>query len=874
MRPRTKSSRLAIIAALVYLGFACVTQSSSTVTQHRWWAGLGPVLPHDSFPSECTLCHLENDWQSLRDDFHFDHEKETGVPLLGAHAEARCLRCHNDRGPVAVFTARGCGGCHEDVHTGDLGLQCTTCHRESTWQPVGQIELHAQTRFPLDGVHAMTSCRRCHPGAPVGELLSNRHRMRHLPPRRPRANHQSRGPGLGGPLRPLPHADALAPGGGQVIQVPGSRSAIGGGVNGRRAPGARFRGEGGTSVAAKQSVVAAGGGTRARLSHAKLVAGLAGVLAVSACSGESSNREADATAESCMTCHNGSQQDDYAGPGIENPHPFPEAAAMLCTSCHGGNPDGADVLTSHVPPPPEIGDGALPGRGRARVLQSLDARGHRQVRGLRRRRHHVLRPRLAAVRESGRRARREARPRVRAVPRAPRRERRGQPARAPRPVSSRAPRYSSGVENVIPENRGLYEDTAADVAFRAVQDSDSVIGYRSSRAPSRAWSSSPCSACSAPPAPMPSSRTRSTTRPSSSTIATPMARAITGSPLANLFHEQIAFTCGDCHLGSAGANNRYGDFRSSGCTSCHMPYSLDGRSTSGDPNVPTDEPRNPDQIDEPERPHVRRHLDRRASRRRSPAGKSCRGSTTTPAPVATRAPTARCSSTGASASTRTPTSSTAASIPPSPHRFVDTRDDTRLFDPVVRNHTFNGRNSNQYLLFEDYDGDGRDDTPPDVHYDAGMGCIDCHGSSNDLHGTGLSDGGTSLVSRMEQAVAIRCESCHGGVDSYAETKTGTAYDGTSAELAVDRKGHVLNHVVKEGNGRYWLTSQLTGRAPLRPADSRCGREERAPAPDHARAALRALRRPTRWAETTEARRTASARSRPASPRTASATWTT
>jgi hypothetical protein len=171
MEPRKKTSRLAITAALVYLGFACVTQSSSTVMQHRWWAGLGPVLPHDTFPTDCTLCHIEGDWQTLREDFHFDHEKETGVPLVGAHAEARCLRCHNDRGPVAVFTARGCSGCHEDIHAGDLGNDCTTCHRETTWQPFGQIELHARTRFPLDGAHAFTSCRRCHVGAPVGNFL-------------------------------------------------------------------------------------------------------------------------------------------------------------------------------------------------------------------------------------------------------------------------------------------------------------------------------------------------------------------------------------------------------------------------------------------------------------------------------------------------------------------------------------------------------------------------------------------------------------------------------------------------------------------------------------------------------------------------------
>ena len=83
---------------------------------------------------------------------------------------------------------------------------------------------------------------------------------------------------------------------------------------------------------------------------------------------------------------------------------------------------------------------------------------------------------------------------------------------------------------------------------------------------------------------------------------------VADSPLANLYHEQVAFTCGDCHLGSSGANNRYGDFRSSGCTSCHMPYSLSGRAGTSDPNVNKFEPLDVDDIDDPERPHVRSHV--------------------------------------------------------------------------------------------------------------------------------------------------------------------------------------------------------------------------------------------------------------------------
>src|SRR5690606_8902483 len=99
--------------------------------------------------------------------------------------------------------------------------------------------------------------------------------------------------------------------------------------------------------------------------------------------------------------------------------------------------------------------------------------------------------------------------------------------------------------------------------------------------------------------------------------------------------------------------------------------------------------------------------------------------------------------------------------PAQPATYETTHEGPRPVAPGVGNHTFNGRNGNQYLLEEDYDGDGRDDTPPDVHYEAGLGCIDCHGSF-DLHGGDVSD--TTIQSRMEHGVAIRCESCHGDID--------------------------------------------------------------------------------------------------------------
>ena len=161
------------LALLGYLATACMTAALPDISRHRWWSGLGPVLPHDSFPADCSLCHEGQDWNQLREDFTFDHEAETGYALKGAHDAAMCLRCHNDRGPAGDFARMGCSGCHGDTHQGDLGPRCDTCHTERDWRPVGQVELHARTRFPLVGVHSYVACHRCHPGAAVGNFVPN-----------------------------------------------------------------------------------------------------------------------------------------------------------------------------------------------------------------------------------------------------------------------------------------------------------------------------------------------------------------------------------------------------------------------------------------------------------------------------------------------------------------------------------------------------------------------------------------------------------------------------------------------------------------------------------------------------------------------------
>jgi hypothetical protein len=143
---------------------------SNFTPQQGWDPRNGPVVPHDKFPADCSICHTGKDWTSIKKDFSFDHEKQTGVPLNGAHKTATCLMCHNDRGPVAQFAQKGCAGCHTDPHRGNLGRMCGDCHQEQSWKPKQPIVAHNRTRFPLVGAHASTACFRCHPGAQVGNF--------------------------------------------------------------------------------------------------------------------------------------------------------------------------------------------------------------------------------------------------------------------------------------------------------------------------------------------------------------------------------------------------------------------------------------------------------------------------------------------------------------------------------------------------------------------------------------------------------------------------------------------------------------------------------------------------------------------------------
>ena len=105
MKSKSASSRLVVLLTLILTAAVCVTCGATRPPRQGWSKGWGPVVPHEKFPADCSLCHLPDSWDKLRDEFEFDHAKQTGLALKGAHRRAACLRCHNDLGPVKEYVA-------------------------------------------------------------------------------------------------------------------------------------------------------------------------------------------------------------------------------------------------------------------------------------------------------------------------------------------------------------------------------------------------------------------------------------------------------------------------------------------------------------------------------------------------------------------------------------------------------------------------------------------------------------------------------------------------------------------------------------------------------------------------------------------------
>jgi hypothetical protein len=115
----------------------------------------------------CADCHTEVNWKTSR----FDHERETGFALLGAHRQLDCAACHKS-GDIKADLPRTCVGCHraDDAHAARFGTDCAACHHNERWSRVGYD--HARRHeFLLEGAHARLDCHACHTGPVKAQRL-------------------------------------------------------------------------------------------------------------------------------------------------------------------------------------------------------------------------------------------------------------------------------------------------------------------------------------------------------------------------------------------------------------------------------------------------------------------------------------------------------------------------------------------------------------------------------------------------------------------------------------------------------------------------------------------------------------------------------
>ncbi len=127
-----------------------------------------------AFPTDCTTCHNNDTWLGAT----IDHPAISGgFDLVGAHAGAACISCHEFPGYTLIYTPvnqNDCVACHQfdfdAQHGAGFRSDCVTCHTTDTWLGATFDHLTASGGFDLVGGHATAPCIGCHviPGyAPI-----------------------------------------------------------------------------------------------------------------------------------------------------------------------------------------------------------------------------------------------------------------------------------------------------------------------------------------------------------------------------------------------------------------------------------------------------------------------------------------------------------------------------------------------------------------------------------------------------------------------------------------------------------------------------------------------------------------------------------
>ncbi len=246
------------------------------------------------------------------------------------------------------------------------------------------------------------------------------------------------------------------------------------------------------------------------------------------------------------------------------------------------------------------------------------------------------------------------------------------------------------------------------------------------------------------------------TVPSVTTLTPPdeeaVAAAIASGDDAQLeevaYKHYLAKQCNHCHAASYGKNNARAMYRSTGCSSCHVLYGTEGVYEGGDQAVPHNAPVYP---------------------------KLHQLTTAIPAEQC-----ATCHFQGGRIGLLFRGIREGG--------FSETPEHAEVWAESVYGHT-----AGYYILDEDTTND-IDETPPDLHYAAGLHCSDCHVGS-DVHGDGR------IHSTAKGQVDIRCEDCHGTIRQRATPDDDGVFRTAS--------GRALPQLT-ELNGDVVLTAKVSG----------------------------------------------------------------
>lgn len=158
-------------------------------------------------PRNCGVCHADVHLGKLADEqgatvcarchstagfdvvgAAFDHGRDTGFAIEGAHQALACASCHAPQERDANGRAFGhakprragqpladCRACHADVHAGSFDMPglpqeiggrrgCERCHDGASWTTTrtGAFDHGVWSGFALDGAHATLDCTACH----------------------------------------------------------------------------------------------------------------------------------------------------------------------------------------------------------------------------------------------------------------------------------------------------------------------------------------------------------------------------------------------------------------------------------------------------------------------------------------------------------------------------------------------------------------------------------------------------------------------------------------------------------------------------------------------------------------------------------------